>query len=61
MAERSNIVDFERFRAARERVRLPLFDEAPPPALRLEPQSRPLSLREVAHRERMLKHLGYSQ
>jgi len=53
MAERSNVVNFERFRKARERARLPLFDDT----LRgLEPP-RLLSEREVNHRERMLRHL----
>ena len=52
MAERSKVVSFERFRKARERARLPLFDDTPT----LEPP-RSLTDREVTHRERMLKHL----
>lgn len=54
MAERSNVVSFERFRKARERARLPLFDDTLPT---LEPP-RSLTEREVKHRERMLKHLA---
>jgi len=59
MAERSNVVDFQRFREARERARLPLFDDAPPvvQSLVAVPSRRPLTSEEVAHRERMLKHL----
>ena len=53
MAERSKVVSFERFRKARERARLPLFDDTLPT---LEPP-RSLTEREVTHRERMLKHL----
>jgi len=53
MAKRSNVVSFERFRKARERARLPLFDDT----LRTLEPSRSLSDREVSHRERMLKHM----
>ena len=53
MAERSKVVNFERFRQARERARLPLFDDT---LHTLEPP-RTLSEREVHHRERMLRHL----
>ncbi|HKW00962.1 MAG TPA: hypothetical protein VJN96_14140 [Vicinamibacterales bacterium] len=53
MAERSKVVSFERFRKARERARLPLFDDT---LSALEPP-RSLTEREVAHRERMLNHL----
>jgi hypothetical protein len=54
MTERSNVVSFERFRKARERERLPLFDDTLPT---LEP-AHSLTEREVTHRERMLKHLA---
>ena len=54
MAERSNVVNFERFRKAREQARLPLFDDT----LRSLEPPRSLTEREVSHRERMLKHLG---
>ena len=57
MASRSNVVDFVRFREARERARLPLF-ETPSEVATLTPATRPLSNREVEHRERMLAHLG---
>jgi hypothetical protein len=57
MAERSKVVSIERFRKARERARLPLFDDTLPT---LEPP-RPLSEREVVHRERMLRHLREHQ
>lgn len=54
----SNVVDFLEFRAARERSRLALFDEAgqvrPLPDL----TARRLSATGVEHRARMLKHLG---
>ena len=57
MAERSKVVSFERFRKARERARLPLFDDTLP-ALEAP---RPLTEREVNHRERMLKYLQEHQ
>ena len=53
MGEKSNVVSFERFRKARERARLPLFDDT----LRTLEPPRSLSDREVSHRERMLKYL----
>jgi hypothetical protein len=53
MAERSNVVSFERFRSAREQARLPLFDDT----LRTLEPPRSLTDREVSHRERMLRHL----
>jgi hypothetical protein len=53
MAERSKVVSFERFRKARERARLPLFDDT----LRTIEPARSLTEREVNHRERMLRHL----
>lgn len=63
MAERSKIVDFQRFREARESARLPLFDETPPvvQSLVAVPPPRPLTPDEVAHRERMLRHLRESR
>jgi hypothetical protein len=63
MAERSKIVDFQRFRKAREQARLPLFDDAPPAVQSLVaiPAARPLTPEEVAHRERMLRHLRESR
>jgi len=59
MAERSKVVDFQRFREAREQARLPLFDDAPPAVQSLVaiPSPRALTAEEVAHRERMLRHL----
>jgi hypothetical protein len=57
MASRSKVVDFQQFRATRERRRLPLLDGLEPPLRELEPESRPLNSRDVAHRERMLEHL----
>lgn len=64
MAKGTSVVNFEQFRARRERRRLPLFDgvrpsEAPtPPAL--FPAPRQLDQREVDHRQRMLAHLRAS-
>ena len=62
MAERSKIVDFQRFREGRERARLPLFDDATGVVQSLVaiPAPRPLTQEEVLHRERMLKHLRES-
>ena len=54
MAERSKVVSFERFRKARERARLPLFDDT----LATPEPLRSLTEREVTHRERMLRHLA---
>jgi hypothetical protein len=57
MARRSNVVDFERFRAERSRRRLPLFDD--PVSLERERPEPPAELtpRAAAHRARMLEHL----
>jgi hypothetical protein len=59
MADQSRVVDFQRFREARERARLPLFDDAPAPAGPLVAKApvRTLTTGEVAHRGRMLRHL----
>jgi hypothetical protein len=63
MAERSKIVDFQRFLETRERARLPLFDDAPAviQSLVAVPAPRRLTVEEVAHRERMLRHLRESR
>ncbi len=63
MAERSKVVDFERFRKGRKQARLPLFDDTPPVVQSLVaiPALRPLTSEEVAHRERMLRHLRESR
>ncbi|HUL73646.1 MAG TPA: hypothetical protein VLT86_11125 [Vicinamibacterales bacterium] len=57
MASRSKVVDFQEFRAARGQLRLPLSDGPAAPLRELDPP-RELNSREVAHRERMLAHLG---
>jgi hypothetical protein len=60
MAERGrdNVVDFGRYRAAREQARLPLFDEDRPEPSRLAlVDRRELSAQQIAHRGRMLRHL----
>ena len=56
-AEEGNVINLLRFRESRQRVRLPLFDDAPEPRLVPIAPFRVLSAREVSHRARMLQHL----
>lgn len=56
----TKVVDLLRFRNARRRNPLPLFDEPPPadaPRLVTIAPFRVLSAREASHRARMLAHL----
>lgn len=57
--ENSKVVDIRTFLEARERERLPLFDGADSrPIAAPGPPGRALSERELAHRQRMLRHLA---
>ena len=55
-AHAATVVDFARYRARGERRRRPLLDdEAAPTPISPSPW---LSLRQIEHRERMLRHLA---
>jgi len=56
-AGEGNVINLLRFRESRQRVPLPLFDDAPGPRLVPIAPFRVLSAREVSHRARMLQHL----
>ena len=55
---KATVVDLARFRAARERRGLPLFDDPASPRPLAAWSAAALSDRAIAHRTRMLRHLG---
>ena len=57
----AKVVDLAAFKAARDRSRLPLFEADPPvrsPFVDRPAETSPLTDRQAAHRELMLKHLA---
>lgn len=54
---KNNVLDFQKFRAARERARLPLLDAADERKVVPIGEARPLTARQIEHREQMLRYL----
>jgi hypothetical protein len=60
MLTKARVVDLLRYREGRAQPRLD-FQERPKPRLTLIQPFRPLTPREIAHRERMVRELGKGQ